>query len=496
MFTDLAAIRQLVVKGFPGARVLVIGDLMLDCHLRGEVSRISPEAPVPVVRTTGRLWSPGGAANVAANLATLGVTVELAGCTGDDDARERLLGLLQKESIGTTAVVAAPDRATIVKTRIIGGHQQMLRIDDEDRHPVSTSVRTALLAAIDVALARSPTAVVLSDYAKGVCDDATCRHVIAAARSRGIPVLVDPKGTDWARYTGATTITPNTAELVAATGIAAGDHPRLVIAGQALRERLGLAFLTFTRGEHGISLLQADGEFSVPATAQEVFDVSGAGDTVIAVLAASFAALGTQVDVREAVRLANLAGGVVVGKVGTVPIQRDDLLECLDQQPGLSHLDKVCDRSMAAVRCRRWREAGETVVFTNGCFDLLHAGHVSLLEQARRAGDRLVVGLNSDASVRALKGPTRPLNSEGDRGHVLAALAAVDAVVVFDEATPLELITALRPKVLVKGADYREDQVVGGPEVKSWGGRVHLIDLVAGRSTTNTIARMSGPPGA
>jgi D-beta-D-heptose 7-phosphate kinase/D-beta-D-heptose 1-phosphate adenosyltransferase len=489
MFTNLTAIRALVANGFPTARVLVIGDVMLDCHVRGEVSRISPEAPVPVVRTTGRSWSAGGAANVAANLSGLGVTVEIVGYTGEDEARTRLIAKLADKHIGTAGLVALTDRATIVKTRIIGGHQQMLRIDDEDHGVVSPAQQAQLWSAITAAIARQPTAIVLSDYAKGVCDTQTAQAVIAAAHTHNIPVLVDPKGTDWDKYRGATTITPNTGEMAAVARVPAHDHAGLLAAGQALRERLALKFMTFTRGEHGISLLDKNGEFNVPAMAREVFDVSGAGDTVIAVMAACVAAGESACDVRDAVRLANLAGGVVVAKVGTVPIERSDLLERLDHEPGLAHLGKVCDRATATKRCHAWRAAGERVVFTNGCFDLLHAGHVSLLEQARRAGDRLIVGLNSDASVQRLKGPTRPINHEGDRGQVLAALAAVDAVVVFDEETPLALITALRPEVLVKGADYREEQVVGGAEVKSWGGKVVLIDLLAGRSTTNIIER-------
>jgi D-beta-D-heptose 7-phosphate kinase / D-beta-D-heptose 1-phosphate adenosyltransferase len=493
MFTDLTAIRALVANGFSGARVLVIGDVMLDCHVRGEVCRISPEAPVPIVRTTGRSWSAGGAANVAANLSGLGVAVELVGYTGADDARARLLQHLLDKKIGTDGLVALNDRATIVKTRIIGGHQQMLRIDDEDQGAVSAMQRTTLLHAIAAAIARKPTAIVLSDYAKGVCDTVTAQAVITAARAQGIPVLVDPKGTDWDKYKGATTITPNTGEMAAVARVAASDHPGLLAAGQALRERLALQFMTFTRGEHGISLLDKNGEFNVPAMAREVFDVSGAGDTVIAVMAACVAVGERACDVRDAVRLANLAGGVVVGKVGTVPIEREELLERLDHEPGLAHVGKVCDRAAAADRCRAWRVAGERVVFTNGCFDLLHAGHVSLLEQARRAGDRLILGLNSDESVRVLKGPTRPINKEGDRAQVLAALAAVDAVVIFGEQTPLELIKVLKPDVLVKGADYTEATVVGAAEIKAWGGKVVLIDLLAGRSTTGTIAKMNKP---
>lgn len=493
MFSNLTAVRALVASGFSGVHVLVIGDVMLDCHVRGDVSRISPEAPVPVVRTTGRSWSAGGAANVAANLSGLGVHVELAGYTGTDEARARLIQQLTVNKIGTDGLVALDDRATIVKTRIIGGHQQMLRIDDEDQGTVNKTQRAALLAAIHAAIERGPAAIVLSDYAKGVCDQELAQAVITSARKKNIPVLVDPKGTEWEKYRGATTITPNTGELAAATRVVGNDYPGLVTAGQKLREHLELQFLTFTRGEHGISLLDAGGEFNVPAMAREVFDVSGAGDTVIAIMAACTAVGVNHCEVRDAVRLANIAGGVVVGKVGTVPISRDDLLDRLDHEPGLVHVGKVCDRATAAERCRVWKAAGERVVFTNGCFDLLHAGHVSILEQARRTGDRLIVGLNTDKSVQALKGPTRPINNEDDRAQVLAALAAVDAVVLFGEQTPRELIVAIKPDVLVKGADYSEDQVIGGTEVKSWGGKVVLIDLLAGRSTTGMIQKMSVP---
>jgi D-beta-D-heptose 7-phosphate kinase / D-beta-D-heptose 1-phosphate adenosyltransferase len=493
MFHDLSGVRNHVAQGFSAARVLVIGDMMLDCHVRGEVSRISPEAPVPVVRTTGRTWSAGGAANVAANLSGLGVQVSVAGFTGQDDGRTRLIEQLKHINVGTDFLVPLTDRATIIKTRIIGGHQQMLRIDDEDTSTIKAEQRAQLISAITQAIAARPTAIVLSDYAKGVCDPDICQAVIAQARAAGIPVLVDPKGVNWDKYHGATTITPNTGELAAVTRVSSHDYAALVGEGHKLRERLGLAFMTFTRGEHGISLLDNSGEFTVPAAAREVFDVSGAGDTVIAVMAACLALGETgekgeqRIARRDAVRLANIAGGVVVGKVGTVPITRAELLTRLDNDPSLAHVGKVCTWAEAKQRVQQWQERGDAMVFTNGCFDLLHAGHVMLLEQSRRAGDKLIVGLNSDASVKRLKGPTRPINSEDDRAQVLAALAAVDMVVIFDEDTPLELINHLRPNILVKGADYREDQVVGGAEVKSWGGRVVLIDLLAGRSTTSMI---------
>jgi len=280
-------------------------------------------------------------------------------------------------------------------------------------------------------------------------------------------------------------VTPNTGELATATGIPAHDYERMVSAGAVLRDRLGLAFLTFTRGEHGITLI-GERTTSVPAQAREVFDVSGAGDTVIATMAAAIAG---GLSPEDAMRLANAAAGIVVGKVGTVPIERAELEHELIRLIAAEPEGKVRSWSEATSQIARWKAAGEEVVFTNGCFDILHAGHCQILEQSRRVGDRLVVGLNADDSVRRLKGPTRPVNPQEDRAAVLAALACVDLVVLFDQDTPLELITTLRPDVLVKGQDYREDQVVGGPEVKSWGGRVALLPLLPGRSTTNTIKR-------
>jgi len=490
MFSDPDRIRHLVAQRFTGARVMVLGDLMLDCHVRGEVTRISPEAPVPVVRVLSRSWSPGGAANVASNLCELGLRVDLVGVVGADDAGRRLRELVVAHGIGADAVLADERFSTIVKTRVIGGHHQMLRIDDEQLGGLGSATVERFIAAVEARL-DGLGALVLSDYAKGMCAPALCQAVISAARRRGIPVLVDPKGRDFSKYAGATTITPNTGELAQASGVEASDQAALVRGGQELRQRLGLDFLTFTRGEHGIALIDERTVHQIPATAREVFDVSGAGDTVIAVLAACLAVPQAGIAPLDAVRLANLAAGIVVGKVGTVSVHLDELLASLDSDVGARLGSKVLALAEVQALCARWRAQGERVVFTNGCFDLVHAGHVGLLAYARQAGDRLVLGVNADSSVRALKGPSRPLNPEGDRATVLAALAAVDAVVIFAEQTPLALINALRPDVLVKGADYREDQVVGAAEVRSWGGRVVLAPLLDSRSTTKIIERMT-----
>jgi len=311
---------------------------------------------------------------------------------------------------------------------------------------------------------------------------------VVAARAEGIPVLVDPKGRDFAKYAGASLITPNRAELAWATGVPREDLSGLLAAAGKLRRELDLGLLVLTLSELGLALVDAEKTRRIPALAREVFDVSGAGDTVIATFAAGLAAgLGAT----DTAHLANLAAGVVVGKVGTVPIARVDLLAAISGESALEQAAKIIDLTTAKARVQGWQAAGERVVFTNGCFDLLHVGHVSYLEHARRHGQRLVVGLNTDRSVRALKGPARPLIGEDDRARVLAALASVDAVVLFDEATPLDLILALRPDILAKGADYREEAVVGAPEVKSWGGLLVLIPLVEDRSTTGIIQRMT-----
>ena len=327
---------------------------------------------------------------------------------------------------------------------------------------------------------------VLSDYAKGVLSDRVCRTLVSDARRLRVPVVVDPKGNDFSRYRGATAICPNAKELAAVTGESPSDLKRLLAAGQAMVSGFGLDYMLVTLGEKGIAILRADSRKHVPAAARQVYDVSGAGDTVVAVLAA---ALASGVAVQEAAHLANLAAGIVIGKVGTVPIRRAELLGALaeDLQPG-SH-EKLLSLDLLLARVTDWRARGLQVAFTNGCFDLLHAGHITLLEQARRRADRLIVGLNSDRSVRRLKGLERPVVCEQDRARILAALQVVDAVVLFDENTPLQLIEALRPNVLVKGGDYREGEVAGAAEVRGWGGRIELVPLVAGCSTTTVIKK-------
>ena len=480
------SIPDAVQTGFPGLRALVVGDLMLDRYQWGRVQRISPEAPVPVLELERETLSLGGAANVARNLAALGLRVSIAGISGDDGERTELLQALAAEGIDSTAVLAVSDRCTTVKTRVLGNRQQLLRIDREHLAPLSASEQQNLLDLIaprldDIDL------LLLSDYAKGVLNSGLCQTLIQQARGRGLPVLVDPKGSDFSRYAGATVLTLNRAELAAATGIDPLDTTALLERGANLRQRLGLDLLAVTLGEAGIALLQADGCEQVPANVREVFDVSGAGDTVIALFAAGLAA---GLDHLDSARLANLAAGLVVAQPGTAAVSRDELIAALDRQATLAQGAKLRSLDQLLPQLDEWRANGERIVFTNGCFDLLHAGHVILLERARQYGDRLVLGLNSDASVRRLKGSGRPVIKQQDRARVLAALASVDAVLLFDEDTPLTLIRRLRPEVLVKGADYRDQTIVGATEVNSWGGQVALIPLSGEHSTTGIIERL------
>ena len=492
MFDRSDLVHASVRGGFAGARMLVVGDLMLDRYLVGEVARISPEAPVPVVRLGRESASVGGAGNVALNLAGLGVHADVAGWTGDDPSGNRIRELLGTAGVRVHGVAVVPGRITTTKTRVLSRHQQLVRIDDENTDAPDPDERSTWDERVMLMLDDGYEAVVLSDYAKGVLDIQLCRRVIERCSERGIPVLVDPKGLQYEKYAGATTITPNEGELSIVSGASEHDRDGLTTAAIDLCERLGLEFVTLTRGEAGITIVDSEGAHHVPARAREVFDVSGAGDTAIATLAASIA---VGLDRHDAAALANLAAGIIVGKTGTVPITQAELLDALGR--GERHAtiplgEKVGELPATEETVERWRGEGETIGFTNGCFDLLHAGHVNYLDWARRHCDRLVVGLNTDASVRTLKGPDRPVNSQAARAAVLAGLTAVDAIVLFDDDTPLELITALRPEVLVKGSDYAEGDIVGAPEVRGWGGRVLRAPLLEGYSTTEVLGRL-GP---
>lgn len=486
MFKELQKVLATVERGFHSRRVLVVGDLMLDRYVWGDVGRISPEAPVPVVRLDHKSHAAGGAANVAANLSALGCRVSVVGTVGADEDGRQLLELLKSSGIETTAVLSTPERPTVCKTRILGGRQQMLRLDVENTGELSPERKRVLLSGIEEQMPGS-SAIILSDYAKGLLDHSVCQTVIRRARDLSIPTFVDPKGLPYEKYAGCDVISPNQMELAAATSTDHGDLELLLQKGQRLRSDLGVGHLVVTLGELGITLLEPSGIHRFPALAREVFDVSGAGDTVIATMGAAVAA---GLRLHDSIRLANLAAGIVIRKVGTVTISRDELLAGLASDGETSQAEKLCSSETLSKRVAHWRFGGQRIVFTNGCFDLLHVGHLALLEQAKREGDCLVVALNTDRSVRALKGAGRPIISEGSRAKLVAALPCVDAVVLFDEETPLNLIRTLRPNVLVKGGNYVEEEVVGADEMKNWGGKVTLIPLVDGFSTTAILNRV------
>nr|WP_279615553.1 D-glycero-beta-D-manno-heptose-7-phosphate kinase [Geoalkalibacter ferrihydriticus] len=466
-----------------GLKALVIGDLMLDEYVWGRTDRISPEAPVQVVEVVRQDLRLGGAGNVVNNLVALGCQIEVAGALGEDEDGRGLRSMLEARGIGTGGIVLDVGRTTSRKTRILASNQQMLRIDRESTSPISAEVEKQLAAQVRDAVSGCQV-ILVSDYLKGVLTQGLLQEIFAIGRAAGIPVVVDPKGNDYHKYRGATLITPNRKEAQTASGILISDDAGLCRAGRKLRESLGLEALVLTRSEEGMSLFLADGqEVHLPTEAREVFDVSGAGDTVLALLGIG---LGAGLSVENAAHVANLAAGIVVGKVGTSTVAPEEILEVAGRQHSDSDL-KIKGREILSVLLERERERGKRIVFTNGCFDLLHVGHVKYLQKARNLGDLLVLGLNSDASIRRLKGPKRPLIGEEERAHLMAALKCIDYVVTFDEDTPLELIDALRPQILVKGGDYAPEGVVGKELVESYGGRVEIISFVDGKSTTNVI---------
>lgn len=477
-----------LVNALRGARVLCIGDAMLDRFVYGDVDRISPEAPIPVVRILREAAMLGGAGNVVRNLVALGAKASFISVVGDDEAGRELGGLVGALDGVEPCLVVEPGRTTTIKTRYVAGSQQLLRADRETAAPIGEATVQRVLALAQDLLAQVEV-LVLSDYGKGVLSPAVLQPVIAAAAVAGKRVLVDPKGRDYRLYAGATVLTPNRKELGEASAMPVTGDSQIVAAARHVAESCGVAAVLATRSQDGMTLVEREGApVHLPAEAREVYDVSGAGDTVMATLAAALAAGGS---LAEAAKLANTAAGIVVGKVGTAVAYADELLAALHQHELNEGVGKIMTVDGVRDAVARWRHKGLKVGFTNGCFDLLHPGHVSLLSQARAACDRLIVGLNADASVQRLKGPTRPVQPEAARATVLASLSSVDAVVLFAEDTPLSLIAAIRPDVLVKGADYTVDKVVGADLVLGYGGKVVLAELAQGHSTTGTISRMS-----
>jgi len=485
-----------LVQNLGQPRVLVVGDVMLDRYVWGNAARISQEAPVLLLQADHREERLGGASSVATLLRAIGARVMLAGVVGDDRDGQRIGALLADQGIDHEAVLADPGRLSTVKERYIGRAQarhpqQIIRVDYETRAPLSAALHEEMGRVLAQQMRRADI-VLVSDYDKGVCTPALLAHLIAAARRLKLRVLADPiRGGDYRKYHGCTALTPNRLEAGLATGRALDSTAEALEAAEELRQQLDLEAAIVTLDKEGMALAQQGRREVFPTRPRQVYDITGAGDMVLAVLGMALAA---GADYDAAIRLANIAGGLEVEKVGVATVTRDEILrDLLHSDPAANSgpgLEKMLDLQSLLNDLESRRRLGQRVAFTNGCFDVLHAGHVQYLREARAQADLLVVGLNSDASVRALKGGDRPVNGAEARAAVLNGLAAVDYVIVFDEATPLALIRDVRPDVLVKGADYHHDEVVGADFVESYGGRVHLAPLREGYSTTRILQRL------
>jgi D-beta-D-heptose 7-phosphate kinase / D-beta-D-heptose 1-phosphate adenosyltransferase len=481
---------------FSDVRVLCIGDVMLDRFISGHVNRISPESPVPVLSISSSKTFPGGAANVARNIASLGGRCTLVSVVGQDSVGRELRETLQAVDAISCEFCVSTERPTSEKIRFIAQGQHMLRADAEVTTPIGPATTEDLLASVEK-LAAQHDVMVLSDYAKGLLTDDVVRACIAIAKKHRLPIVVDPKSINLERYSGATVITPNSKEARDATGIdPTEDDAHAEAAGASILASAGVAAVLLTRAHRGMTLMTEVGStVHIQASAREVFDVVGAGDTVIATLALG---LGAKLDLEEAAHLANVAAGVVVGKRGTATVTQTEVADEVQRLSGGSLRglrDKIMTRADAIELAHTWRKNGYKVGFTNGCFDILHVGHLAILSFSRQNSGKLIVAVNSDASVKRLKEAGRPINSETDRAMVLAALSAVDAVVVFDEDTPLELIQELNPDVLIKGADYTIENIVGAQHVLSHGGKVLRCDLIPDRSTTRVVNVLRGKAG-
>jgi len=462
--------------------VLVVGDLMIDHYLWGACDRISPEAPVPVIDVREESEILGGAGNVINNLQALGAVVSVASVVGEDENGRRLKAMLEEIEVNTEALILQKGRSTTRKSRVIASHQQVLRFDSETKEAIEKSTAAELLSRIESAISDFDI-VLLSDYGKGVLEESFTASLIELARSEGKMVLVDPKGRDYSKYRGATLVTPNRKEASEATGIEIVDTESLRRAGFKLKEELSLDMAMITLSEEGMAIFD-DSMRTIETVAREVYDVTGAGDTVLSTLGFVLACGG---NIDEAARIANAAAAVVVGKLGSATADWDEIISYEDTLHESTTEHRIKSREALVSTVRRAKKSGKKIVFTNGCFDILHMGHVKYLEKARSFGDLLIVGLNSDQSLRRLKGDGRPVNPQYDRAYLLAALDAVDFVSVFEEDTPYELIKAIEPDVLVKGGDYRGKEVVGSDIAKE----LRLVDFVEGRSTTAIIERVS-----
>ena len=472
---------------FEGKSVMIIGDLMLDEHIWSSVSRISPEAPVVIADVKKITHVPGGCGNVAANIAALSGKPYLIGLIGQDSSGEKLQRALKNAGILTDNLIVTNERPTILKSRVIAGSQQVVRVDREERSYLPDKLSDRVLKNAMKLIAKMD-AVILSDYGKGIISDRACRELITAARKLKKPVLVDPKGKDYSKYKGATVLTPNLLEAEIASGIKITDDITLLKAAKIIISQTQSTYLVITRGKDGMSICGKNNNvINIPGIPREVFDITGAGDTVIAALSL---ALSAGASIKEAAILGNFAASVKVTKIATQPVFKEELIESLEErEPASKKIKSQKDLKLAVSRLKN-EEA--KIVFTNGCFDILHLGHVRYLKEAKKLGDVLVVGLNSDSSVKKLKGPDRPYISELERAEILASLECVDYVSIFAETRPDNLIRIVKPDIHVKGGDYAVDELPERHLVESLGGKVVVIPPIKGRSTTNIIAKILG----
>ncbi len=465
------------IPDFTGTAILVIGDVMLDQYYYGRVSRISPEAPVPVVKVEDCVYTPGGAANVAYNISRLGALPILIGTIGGDQNGKMLSEILRKKKMASSLIKT--EGPTVTKMRVIGEHQQIVRLDFEKRAEINEKTAEQALELVEQSLDRS-SAVIISDYAKGFCSDSLCRGAISLADRHNKRVIIDPKGSDWRKYSGAFIISPNLKELseICSADIKNEDS-EIEECGREILRKYSFGCLLVTRSEKGMSLIGKKDAFHIQTEARKVYDVSGAGDTAIATVTLGIAG---GMDLLDAVKLSNKAAGIVIGKFGTNPIEKDELLNSFeDREEG-----KIVGMDRIGAVAESLKKEGKTIVFTNGCFDIIHRGHIEYLRKAKEMGDSLIIGLNTDSSIGLNKGTGRPFNNERDRAEVLSALEFIDYIVLFSEKTPLDLIRTIRPDILVKGGDYKEEEIVG----RKFAGRTAVIPYLEGYSTTATIKKM------
>lgn len=479
-------INEFLTNSLPNLKIAVIGDIMVDRYVFGDVSRISPEAPVPVNRVSSVKEVLGGAGNVASNLANLDCQVYLGGVAGDDDHGRMLQQLLDEDGVNTSGVLYEKNRSTITKMRILGDRQQMMRLDFETIRPIDSDEERTLVNWLETLCKDGLQGIVISDYGKGVCTPSLLLHVFRLAKEHNVQTIVDPKGSDWSKYDGATCITPNVKELGESVGYVVDNTDEAIItAAKDVLTKLDIEYIVATRSAKGITVVAKDGRtWHNPATQQEVFDVSGAGDTVVSMM---ITCLASKLSMRLALHIANGAAGIVVSKVGTYPIHRHELIELWQSLQEGEHTKPLYTKEEMKSLIDQWQANNEVVVFTNGCFDILHRGHITYLQEAAQLGRHLIIGLNSDDSVKRLKGETRPIVSEQDRAALLSALDCVDGVVLFEEDTPADLLAYLRPNILVKGGDYKKEDIVGREFVDE----VEVLSFKDGYSTSDIVNKIA-----